>query len=78
MPSGWEVEELPKSVNIATQGREITARIVCGVDNNVIKCNTIFKINKVFFANNRYDEMKAFFANIVERSKDLIVLKKKP
>ena len=78
IPEGWEVEELPKSVNIATQGREITARIVCGVDNNVIKCNTIFKINKVFFANNRYDEVKTFFANIVERSKDLIVLKKKP
>ena len=56
----------------------MTARIACGVDNNVIKCNTIFKINKVFFANNRYDEVKAFFANIVERSKDLIVLKKKP
>lgn len=78
IPEGWEVEELPKSVNIATQGREMTARIVCGVDNNVIKCNTIFKINKVFFANNRYDEVKTFFANIVERSKDLIVLKKKP
>lgn len=78
IPEGWEVEELPKSVNIATQGREMTARIVCGVANNVIKCNTIFKINKVFFANNRYDEVKTFFANIVERSKDLIVLKKKP
>ena len=78
IPEGWEVEELPKSVNIATQGREMTARLACGVDNNVIKCNTIFKINKVFFANNRYDEVKTFFANIVERSKDLIVLKKKP
>ena len=77
IPDGWEVEELPKSISIATPEREIIARIACAADGNEIQLQTIFKINATFYPVEVYDIVKEMFGTLADRCDDMIVLKKK-
>ena len=77
IPDGWEVEELPKSISIATPGREMIARIACAADGNEIQLQTIFKINATFYPVEVYDIVKEMFGTLADRCDDMIVLKKK-
>lgn len=77
IPEGWEVEELPKAIAIATPQQEMIARVVCTEDEGVIQIHSLFKINSSFFSEEKYIAVKEMLGVLAEHGNEMIVLKKK-
>ena len=74
LPEGYVVDEVPKPIVIKLDGA--TARIACSVDGNIVNTQYMMKIDKTFFASTSYQDMKAFFDQVVESNKHILTIKK--
>ncbi len=77
LPPDYVVEELPKNMSIVLPngaGRFIYAT---QIENNTIKINTRFTINRTIFEAAEYDMLREFYDKIVTKQAELMVLKKK-
>ena len=75
LPEGYQVEEAPKPIILKADG--LTVRIMGTVsDDNVVQMQYKMNLNKLFYSNTEYQDLKAFFDQVVEHNKNMLVVKK--
>lgn len=77
IPEGYEVEALPEPTRVVLPGKVATFTYnSASVGNNVQVMSTL-QINKAFFGPEEYPDLRAFYAYVVKKQSEQIVLKKK-
>ena len=74
LPEGWQVEELPKPLMLQTDG--ITVRIMGAVNGNVLTMRYQMKLDRTFYAQTEYSDLKAFFDHLAECCKSMSIISK--
>ena len=76
IPYDYEVEEMPSSVNLILPNREGSFIMTCEHKNNTISIQSRFMMNQVRFNADDYKLLREFYAQIIRKQSELIVLKK--
>jgi len=74
LPDGWKIEETPKPIVLKFDG--ITARIMSSQNGNQLSVVYKLDIQRTFFTQQQYQDLKAFMEKLVENSKNIITLTK--
>ena len=76
IPDGYTVEQLPKNIKMALPGNMATLQRICSV--NEKKIQVLFKVfvNKPVFFQPEYQDLKAFFDELVKKQGEMLILKK--
>jgi hypothetical protein len=77
VPSGYQVEELPKSTRVRLGDSSGYFEYVLSADGDQIHFRTRIKLVKANYEPQDYASLRAFFANIVSKESEQIVFKKK-
>lgn len=78
LPDGWQLEEMPKSVNVSTPDKSASGRINYGItDDKTITINFQFRLGNVYYDHQQYDMLRQLFDLFASRGKDMLVIKKK-
>ena len=76
IPEGYRVEILPKSVTIPTTSKLGFLKYLISITDRQIQLSVTLDINSNTLPAEYYDELKAFFAEVVKKETEKIVLKK--
>ena len=76
IPDGYVVEDMAKPIVMKFDG--INARVVGSLNGNILTMRFQLIIDKTFFDQTQYTDIKAFFDKVVESCNHLITLKKQP
>lgn len=76
IPQGYTIESMPKGMKIALPDNNIFCSIISNVDDKKIAIQYRFKINSMFISYDKYDMVKDLYTKIVEKNKDMFILKK--
>lgn len=77
IPEGYEIESLPKSMNIAIENNVSTFKYLTASNGNQIQLSAVHEINNSSVPADYYSSLKTFYGQVVEKEKEKIVLKKK-
>ncbi len=77
IPTGFKVEELPKSTKVSYNGNEGFFEYLVQKDENNIQLRSRIVLNKAFFGPDDYNSLRDFFGFVVKKQSEQIVLKKK-
>ncbi|WP_165958042.1 transglutaminase domain-containing protein [Segetibacter sp. 3557_3] len=76
IPKGYKVEELPKSTRVKLNDNEgMFEYLVSGID-GVLQLRSVVKLNRATFLPEDYQSLRDFFAYVVKKHGEQIVLKK--
>lgn len=76
IPEGYVVEEMPKPSRMVMNDNDISVNYRIGIDENVIRLNYLYQLKKQVFPATDYDGIRDFFAKLVAKNSEQIVLKK--
>jgi hypothetical protein len=76
IPDGYVVEELPKPARIVLNDNDIVLVYRIGQEGNLVKVHYQFQLKKLTFLPADYEPIRDFFAKLVAKSSEQIVLKK--
>jgi hypothetical protein len=76
IPEGYVVDEVPKPAKIMMNDNDIVLNYRIGVDGNRIRLNYVYQLKKLQFAVTEYDAIRDFYAKLVAKNSEQIVLKK--
>ena len=76
IPSGYTVEELPKSSRVNLNENEGVFEYLVSKEENIIQLRSTIKLKKAIFATEDYETLRSFFGYIVKKHSEQIVLKK--
>jgi hypothetical protein len=76
IPDGYSVEELPKSVRAALNSHDGTFEYLIGEQGGMIQLRCRLKLNKATFGPEDYANLRDFYAMVVKKEAEPIVLKK--
>ena len=76
IPDGYEVESLPKSINVSTIHKITNYDFLISTSNKQITISMNLGINDSFVASDYYSQLKEFFKLVVDKQNEKIVLKK--
>jgi hypothetical protein len=74
LPEGWKLEEAAKPIVLKFDG--INATIRCAQNGNQLSVLYKLNINRTFFTQQQYQDLKAFMEKLVENCKNIITLTK--
>lgn len=78
LPEGWKLEEMPQNIRVSSKDKSITGHILYeSADERMVTITCQFRLTKVNYENNEYDMIKQLFELFANRSKDMLVIKKK-
>jgi hypothetical protein len=77
IPEGYDVEELPKSVRVAFNGNDGSFEYLIARQDNTIQLRSRIKLNKAYFPAEDYANLRDFYAFVVKKQNEQIILKKK-
>lgn len=78
LPSGWALEELPKSTRITSDDKSMNGQITYNLaSEDQLSVQVQFRLGNVTYAANKYKTLREMFDQLASRSKDMLVLKKK-
>jgi hypothetical protein len=77
IPSGYQVDELPKSARVAYNENEGSFEYLIQKGEDNIQMRVHLKLNKAFFPVEEYSTLRDFFAFVVKKENEQIVFKKK-
>jgi len=77
IPKGYVVDELPKSAKVSFNGDQGLFEYMLGAQENMLQLRCHIKLNKAWFAPEEYSSLRDFYAYIVKKESENIVLKKK-
>ncbi|MBN8852514.1 MAG: hypothetical protein BGO55_02050 [Sphingobacteriales bacterium 50-39] len=77
IPEGYDVEELPKSARVALNGDEGSFEYLIARQDNMIQLRCRIKLNKANFPADDYASLRDFYAFVVKKQSEQIILKKK-
>lgn len=76
LPDGYQVEEFPKKVKIISEDNALIFDYNVSVKENSLSVITKLQLNRSVFNANEYQGLKDFMAKVVEKHKEVVVLKK--
>lgn len=76
IPEGYVVEELPKPGRIVMNDNDIVLVYRIAEENNTVKMHYQFQLKKITFQSTEYEAIRDFFAKLVAKNSEQIVLKK--
>lgn len=76
IPEGYEIEEVPQSMMMVTEDKTLSCKYVIQRTSNRLTLNYTFQINQSILQANQYKQLQTIWNTIVEKSRNLIVLKK--
>ncbi|MBN9380085.1 MAG: DUF3857 domain-containing protein [Chitinophagaceae bacterium] len=76
VPAGYVVEELPKSARVAFNGDQGSFEYLVAHQDNMIQLRCRLKLNRAYFSPDDYASLRDFYAFIVRKEAEQIVLKK--
>lgn len=76
IPKGYKIDELPKSSKVSLNDGEGMFEFLVAKDDQHIQLRSTIKINKANFESEDYQGLRDFFAYIVKKHSEQIVLKK--
>jgi hypothetical protein len=76
IPEGYVVDELPKSAKVAFNEDQGLFEYLIGRQDNLIQLRCRMKLTKAYFPAEDYSSLRDFFAYIVKKESEQIVLKK--
>lgn len=76
IPEGYEVEELPQTQIIKTEGDKLQCKYMIQRQGNIISLNYMFTLKEYLFSPQSYQQLQDAWAKIIEKNQALIVLKK--
>ncbi len=76
IPSGYVVDEIPKSAKVALNGDQGYFEYLVGHSGNQIQLRTRLRLRKAWFPADDYVNLRDFFAYVVKKQSEQIVLKK--
>lgn len=76
IPDGYTVEEMPKSTKAALNGGDGSFEYLIGAQNGTIQMRCRLKLNKANFGPEDYASLRDFYAMVVKKEAESIVLKK--
>jgi hypothetical protein len=74
LPEGWQVEEAPQPILLKFDG--ITARIGVRQNGDMLQTQYKLDVNRTFFSQQQYQDLKGFLDKLVESNKQILTLKK--
>jgi Domain of Unknown Function with PDB structure (DUF3857)/Domain of Unknown Function with PDB structure (DUF3858) len=77
IPDNYKIEEVPPKFDSKLGEKEAGFSFNCTVKGNQIQIEIQFYINRLLYFPTEYKEVKSFFDNIVKKSNEQIILKKK-
>jgi hypothetical protein len=78
VPDGYEVDELPKQIALKlNEAGDGYFEYLISQSGNIVSMRSRIKLQRAYFAPDEYDTMREFFALIVNKHSEQIVLKKK-
>ena len=77
LPQGYTVDELPKSVRLALNGDQGQFEYLVANEGDKIQLRCRLRINKAWFPAEDYGSIRDFFAFVVKKEAEQIVLKRK-
>jgi Domain of Unknown Function with PDB structure (DUF3858)/Transglutaminase-like superfamily len=77
IPSGYQVDELPKSARVAYNENEGSFEYLIQKGQDNIQMRVHLKLNKAFFPVDEYSTLRDFFGYVVKKESEQIVFKKK-
>jgi hypothetical protein len=76
IPEGYAVEELPRQITLRTPDKSAHLKYLVQVNGNRIQVVHSWGIDKTFYPPNAFAELKEFYALLVAKQSEQIVLKK--
>ena len=76
IPTGYKVDEMPKSVKMNYNENEGSFEYIMNKDANNIYLKCILKFNKAIFSSEDYEYLREFYGQIVKKQSEQIVFKK--
>lgn len=76
IPEGYEVEELPQSVQVVTPDNSATFFYKVVSNGNIIQVTCKKNITKTFYLPSEYSILKDFYNNMISKQNEKIILKK--
>jgi hypothetical protein len=76
IPEGYTVDELPSPISIVTSDKSAHFRFAAQVMGNRIQIINSWGVKKTFYAPESFHELKEFYALLVSKQSEQIVLKK--
>lgn len=77
IPEGYLVDELPKSAKVSLNGDQGLFEYIIAKQDNTIQLRCRIRLNKAWFPADDYDGLRDFYAYVVKKESEQIVLKKK-
>lgn len=76
IPEGYEIEEIPQSMMMITEDKALSCKYAIQQTTNQLTLNYTFQIKKSVLHANQYKQLQTIWDTIIEKSRNLIVLKK--
>lgn len=76
IPEGYVVEELPQSVQFSLPDKSANFTYMIKSANNTLQLTNLFEINRNFYTQEEYKNLREFWAMVVAKCNEQIVLKK--
>ena len=76
IPTGFEVEYLPKSITMITPDNGAVYKFSIQSEKNKIQITTSLDLNSIFFDPQEYQDIKKIFNTVAEKNTEKIILKK--
>ena len=78
LPEGWKLEEMPQNIRVTSEDKSISGHILYeSTDERMVTITCQFRLTKVNYNNSEYNMIKQLFELFANRSKDMLVVKKK-
>lgn len=77
IPEGYEIETLPEPTRVVLPEKAAAFTYNTASIGNTVQVLSTLQINKAFFGPNEYPDLRAFYAYVVNKHAEQIVLKKK-
>jgi len=78
IPAGYDVDELPKSARVAYNSDQGIFEYLIAKQGSTIQLRCRLKLNRADFTSEDYPSLREFFAFVVKKESETIVLKKRP
>lgn len=76
IPEGYVVDEIPESISLALPDKSASMKYLIQVTGNMIQLNHFWQIKETFYPQSKFPELKEFYAILVAKQNEQIVLKK--
>jgi len=76
LPTGYTIDQLPKNIKLSLPENSASFQMISAVDENKVQVLFKLNINKAVFFQPEYQNLKAFFDELVKKQSEMLIIKK--